>query len=475
VEIRDYVGMLRRGWPAIVLITVAVLGLTAVYLQLAPKRYEAHAVVYVSPKSPETFNDLVQGGSFASNVVTTYAEMIDSAVVLGPAAASLHPQRSVAELNDMVSADVRPETRLIDIVVNGSNTQDVTAIANAVAGSASRIIPGLDAGPNGASLVRVQQLRQAVEPTKASSPVVKRTLALGLIVGLCLGLGVTIAAQALDTRLRRVDDVRALTSLPLLAVLPPPSRAERRGMVVRDQPRGSAAEAYRTLRTNMRFREATDRRSFVFASVADDREGAQLPVNLSWTLAQAGQRVLLVDLDLRGSTVGDTLGIDSHGGMADVLMGQVTVAEVLHGTEHPNLDVVLSGTLQPSPSELLTEPALGGVLQEMEQNYDYVILHVPPVLTYTDAALISVSAGGTFIAVAAGRTRAQELSTALAALANVRIKPLGLVLTTAPKSALEHGTVALRRHRPRLGQDWPPPDRVSWTSDDESARRAAER
>lgn len=425
--------MLRRGWPVVALVTVVFIGLAALYLVVAPKSYESTTALFVSASDPRDVGDLQRGAEFSTKAVNTYADVVDSATVLGPVAGELRPQVSIDDLVEMVTATARESTTLIDITAVGQDPAQVAAVANAAAASATRIIPALEGTAQGRPLVQIQQIRPAVEPVSAVSPELDKVLALGFIVGLCVGLAVTITAQTLDTRIRRIDDVRELTEVPLLAVLPRPDRASHSSLVARDDPTGAAGEAFRTLRTNVRFLEAADRRSLVFTAAAGDRDGALVPLNLAWSLAQAGRRVLLVDLDLRQSTVGEALGIEAGAGLADVLSGRADLPAVTHSTRQPGLRVVLAGTTQPSPSDLLSAPVLTSLLRRMEREHDYVILHAPPLLSYSDAAVVSGAAGATFVTVAAGRNRSHELTTALTALANVRVEPLGLVLTGAPR------------------------------------------
>ena len=429
MEIRDYLRMLRRGWPAVVLITTIFVGIAAAYLVLAPKRYDATTVLLVSAASPKSISDLQQSVQFSATAAVTYAEIIDSTTVLGPVAERLRPQIPVDDLADMVESTVREETTLIDVTVSGTERRQVANIANAVGRSASQVIPELEETSSGRKLVRLQQIRSAVEPIEAASPMPKRTIALGFVVGLFVGLAVTIIAQTLDSRIRHVEEVGQLADVPLLAAVPRLRRSHRKSLVVRDSPSSVAGEAFRTLRTNISVLKSRDRPSLLVTAVTGDRDGAQVAVNLAWTLAQAGQRVLLVDLDLRRSTVGDMLGMPAATGMSDVLAGQDELADVIRPTEHPRLSVVLSGTAQPSPSELLSAPLMTEVLASMERQHDHVILHAPPLLSYTDAAVVAGLAGGTLITVAAGSTQGRQLTTALIALTNIRVKPLGLVLT----------------------------------------------
>ena len=429
MELRDYIRMLKRGWPVIVLVTALMVSLSALYVTVAPKSYEASTMLFVSGENPTSAGELSEGNSFALSAVTTYGKIIPSAAVLGPAGASLQPPQPASDLYSAVTAVVPEETTLIIITAAADDPQAAANLANAVAATSTQVLPALQASDSGRPLIAVQQLRPATPPPSPVSPDAKRVLALGLVVGLCVGLALTISAQTLDTRIRRADDVRSLTDVPLLAeVRHRKRRGQQRFLAVRDEPAGAAGEAYRTLRTNLGFMEPRQRRSLVFAAVTEDRNNAQVPANLAWSLAQAGWSVLLVDLDLRRSTIADTLGILPQHGLADVLLGKRNLPEVVIRTAEPHLRVVTAGTPQSSPSDVLSGPAMNNLLRRMEQEYDYVILHAPPLLYYTDAALVSRAAGGSVVTVAAGRTRAQELTTAMTALANVRIKPAGLVL-----------------------------------------------
>ena len=455
MEIRDYLRMLRHGWPAIVLITAIFVGIAATYLSLAPKRYDAGIVLYVSTANPVSIDDLQQGSQFSKGTAITYAEIIDSVTVLGDVSEELRPQISVNELADMVTVSVRPDTPLIDISVSGPDRARVATVANRVGATAVRKIPRLERTTTGRTLVRLQQIRVAEEPVRAASPDVTRTMALGFVVGLCVGLAVTIIAQTLDNRIRRVQEVRQLADVPLLAAVPRLKRDERRGLVVREKPASKAGEAFRALRTNISFLESKDRHSLLITAVDNDRDAALVPANLAWSLAQTGQRILLVDVDLRRSVIAEILGLAPAAGMSDLLAGQDRLEDLIRPTEHPYLSVILSGTAQAGPSELLSTPAISGALKWMERHFDHVILHAPPLLSYTDAAVVSVAVGGTLVTVAAGSTQAQHLTTALLALANVRVKPLGLVLTQVASSSIDLARVkggGATRFRARSGR-----------------------
>ncbi len=449
MDIRDYLRMLRRGWPVVLALAAVFLGVAALYVAVTPKVYQATAVLYVTTNDPASVTDLQLGAQFSANAITTYADIIDSVAVLGPVATGLRPQVSPDTVLSMVSASARPQTSLIDITATGTDPQQVQAIAAATAVSATRILPALETSQSGQSLIRIQQIRPATQPSQPISPNVKRILVLGFVVGLCLGLGTAIATQALDTRIRRVRDVGLLTELPILAVLPRVKRSQQHALLTPTDRSTASADAFRTLRTNLRFVEVKEQRSLVVTAIADGADGAHVPANLAWMLAEAGNLVLLVDVDLRDSAVEAAMRMAPAAGLAELLTGQVDLSDAIRPTDHQNLQVVLAGATPPNPSELLSAPLMTTTLRRMKSKYDYIVLHAPALLSNSDAAVVSRIAGGTLVTVTIGRTRAQEVAPAMTVLTNVGVRPLGLVLTRTGKSALDHRNPRTRPGRRR--------------------------
>lgn len=432
MELRDYLVMLRRGWPTILLVTALGIGCAVLYLAATPKQYVASAVLFISPKNPHSVTDLQLGSQYAVDTAPSYADIINSPTVLNSVTDALPSSYSVTQLQGIVVATARPTTALIDVTVKAGSGVEAATVANATATTASAIVPSIAEGDRAhATLVTLQVTRKALVPTAPVSPKASHILVLGFIVGFALGLALTISRQTLDTRLRRPEDVDHLTHLPVLTVVPKLNRRERAGIVVRDDPTSVPVESFRSLRTNLTYLQPQSRRSLLFAGVSAARDEAQVPINLAWSIAQTGRRVLLVDLDLRQSVVANILQLHGAAGMADVLAGKAELAEVAQGTTQPNLHVVVSGIGSAHPSDLLSRTTMEEVLRLAEEHYDYVILHAPPLLRYTDAAVLSRIASHTLVTVSVGHTRALELSAALSVLRNVHVEPLGVVLAGA--------------------------------------------
>lgn len=430
MDFRDYLQILKRGWVSIVLFALVGVAVAASYLAVAPRTYEATSVVFVSTQSSDTLTELQQGNTYAQQAVKTYVQLAVSPVVLQPVIRQLDLVTTPSELAADLSVGVRPETTLFEITARNANAEVAAQLANAVAVSAINEIGSLEStnAADGEPLVKLEQIQDAVVPTTAISPDAKIDIALGLIVGLAVGLAATILVQALDTRIRTPRDLWSLTERPLLSRVPQRRSAKKHAIVIRDDPSSAYGESFRTLRTNLRFLETSTARSFVVTSAVAGEGKSSVAANLAWALAEAKYSVVLVDTDLRNPAVGRLFSVSGPSGLSEFIVGRAGLNDVLLPSGHELLAVMLAGAVPPNPSELLGSDEMGEVMKLLERRFDYVILDAPPLLSFTDAAVVSAFAAGTVITVAAGRTKREELSSALLALANVGVTPTGIVL-----------------------------------------------
>lgn len=440
MEFRDYLRMLRRGWPIILLVTALTLGAAAAYLQIVPKRYDATAVVLVSAQGASSVSDMQVGAQYTQKAVKNYAELATSPLVLDPVIKDLGLTQTREEVKGQLNVATASDTTMLQITASGPQAAPAAALANAVASNLTTVVRDLETNRTvvgSRNFIRLTPVQTAQVPSIAVSPNVQRILAGALVVGLLLGLALTILLATLDTRIRRSRDFWGLTETPLLAAIPRARRAKTHPLVARDDPSGAVGEAFRTLRTNLRFLETSGPRSLLVASTVEEKNGVDVAANLAFALAEAGFRVALVDVDLRHPRVGLVMGVEHKQGLSDVLTDQASLADSLVATSHPKLTVLLAGTLPPNPSELLGSPEMHNVLGALEKQFDYVVLDAPAVLSYTDAAVVSVGADRTIVTVASGKTRSNELSAALRALNNVGTVPVGVVLTRVSAARMD--------------------------------------
>jgi Mrp family chromosome partitioning ATPase len=278
-------------------------------------------------------------------------------------------------------------------------------------------------------------------PRKGSQvkPTPSRNALLGIAFGLLIGLGLAFAAEALDRRVRTVEEVEEQLGLPLLASLPPPARRYGHGIAMIDQPRSPYAEALRRLATSIVFANP-DRpvRVLMFTS-ALEREGKSTTLaNVGVALAALGNRVVLVDLDLRRPTLSSLFGIRQLSGLTDVAVGRKPLDAALvevglsdltwvdEESDDPSnlpvrgsLHLLPTGPLPPSPGEFVASEALADrVLAPLCKKADYVLVDSPPACAFGDAARLSARVDAAVVVTRIGvanRSALQDLQRQLAA------------------------------------------------------------
>jgi tyrosine-protein kinase Etk/Wzc len=198
-------------------------------------------------------------------------------------------------------------------------------------------------------------------------------------------------------------------------------------------PADLAVEAIRSLRTSLHFARLEAKNNILMITGSSPNAGKTfISANLAAVTAQAGQRVLLVDGDMRRGTLHHLLGIKPPMGLSDVLVGGAEVAEVLQQGPLPNVDFIARGRVPPNPSELLMHENFTRFIANVVAAYDLIIIDTPPILAVTDAAVIGHHAGTSLLVARFGMNKAREL-----ALAKQRFEHNGVELKGAIFNAVE--------------------------------------
>ncbi|UJP41007.1 polysaccharide biosynthesis tyrosine autokinase [Cellulomonas palmilytica] len=430
MELHDYLGILRKRWLSILLITLVAAG-AALGLSLATTpQYTASTQLYVSVQGGATSSDLLQGSNYSRQQVTSYTQLVKSPLVLGPAIDELGLDLSSSDLAARVSANSPLNTSLINIQVTDEDPAVAAAIADTVATEFAAVIDELETpSEGGASTVKVSTVRPASAPSAPSSPNTKLNVALGLLVGLALGIGVAVLRAVLDTRIRTAQDVAQVTDAAVIATIGFDDDADAHPLIVHSSPQSERAEALRRLRTNLQFLDLADRpRSIVLTSSVPGEGKSTTAINLAITLADAGGRVALVDADLRRPSVARYMGLEGSAGLTTVLIGQAELADVVQPWGEGGLDVLTSGVIPPNPSEMLGSAAMGRLLDRLTAEYDHVIIDAPPLLPVTDAAILAKLSGGALVIAGAQKIHRDQLRESMGALETVGARVLGVVV-----------------------------------------------
>lgn len=200
-------------------------------------------------------------------------------------------------------------------------------------------------------------------------------------------------------------------------------------------PKSSMAEAYRTLRTNLGFASMDKSyRSILFNSTSPRDGKSTVASNLAVVMAQAGNRVVLIDADLRKPVQHQIFGLDNRRGFTNCLLKEVEVETVLHNGLVDNLYVLTSGPIPPNPAEILNSSRTDAILQELLEKYDYVFIDAPPVLAVTDAAILSTRVDGVVLVVNSGNTRINLAHEACEQFEKANARIIGVVLNQVKMS-----------------------------------------
>ena len=281
--------------------------------------------------------------------------------------------------------------------------------------------------------LNISILESAQAPSKPSAPNARKVLAMSLGFGLVLGAGLTLLRDQMDHRLGSAAEISQVLGLPVVGVVPHSSDGaddSETARAVALQPLSGMAEAYRMIRTAVYFGGAEDEMKTVLVTSPAAGEGkSTLSSNLAIAMAQAGQKVLLLDADFRKPSQHRIFNIDDDEiGLSDVLAGGNSFNQAIRPSGIESLDVLPCGSIPPNPSEMLNSRAFEASLDQLSQQYDRIVLDAPPVIPVTDARILGAICDSTLLVLNAEKSSRNTSQHAVEALMGVGGRILGVVV-----------------------------------------------
>lgn len=272
---------------------------------------------------------------------------------------------------------------------------------------------------------------EVIEPAEAPpenrfvSPRYVFNIVLSALIGLIAGIGLAFFIEYLDTSVKTVDDVERHLGLPVLGVIPQKVRS-----LMEEGPDSAHAEAYRVLRTNMQFARKGGGPGGAFAVVSGGAgEGKSTTLfNLAYVCAQLGDKVLIVDSDLRRPVQHTFLGVSNRFGLTNVLLKEAPVEEAIKATSLPNLHFLPSGKLPRTSLGLLDSQRMRELVRNLKARYDVVLFDSPPIVGVSDASILASEVDGVLLVVQYRKYPRDISSRARRMLDNVGAAVLGVVL-----------------------------------------------
>lgn len=461
MELQEYFSILRRRALMILLLGFFGGGAGLAYASTLPASYTSTSSVFVSAERGETSNELVQGATYTQNLVQSYVQLATMPAVLAPVAESLSLDTSPRSLAQSVSVDAPLNTVIIEIQATNRSPALAAKIADAVAASLAREAQELSPkGSDDKPSIDMELVAPAQVPISPSSP---NTRLWGLtltLAGLLAGTVYAFARELLDTRVRSEKDLQRVGEIPLIAAVPKTPRHGHDPIVMRTEPHGPRAEAYRRLLTNVQFSDVDNEIRSVLVTSALTGEGkTTTAVNLAIAAAERTDRVLLIDADLRRPTIAAIFGLEGAVGLTTVLRGDIEAEDAIVPLKKGMPDVLPAGIAPANPGQLLGSESMTSLLTRFQRHYDFIVVDSPPVVPLTDALTLTRLIDGTIVVARYRSTRRQQLARALDNLADVNARVFGIVLNRAKQEeASPYYEYTRRTHlRSRLRNTFRPP------------------
>lgn len=400
--------LVKKGWLiGITAVIGAMIALVTTVLFITPK-YQSSAMFYVNNNSLSLGEASL---SITSSDISASKSLVNSYIVILNTQESLNDvidyagvKRTYAELKSMIAAEAVGSTEIFRVTVTSEDPQEAEKIADAVAYVLPKRIGSIIEGTS------AKVVDAAILPTRSSSPNYTKNTMIGFVVGLALMAAIVVIRELMDITIRKEEDITQTCTHPVLASVPDmevdtkggyyygygKSKSSQKSKNGSNELVGggisfAAAESYKLLRTKLQFSFGDEKTCHIVGvSSALTGEGKSLTaINLAYSTCQLGKRVLLIDCDLRRPSLADKLPISKTPGLSDFLSGQIGAENLLQRcslkADAMSFHAIAPGHMPPNPLELLTSPRMEKLLLKLRENYDYIILDLPPVGEVSDA------------------------------------------------------------------------------------------
>jgi len=421
---------------------------------LLPKSYTATSTLYVGGRiAADAFVDTTR----IEQNTRTYATLAGNPNVAELVAASLPVNLTRTQLLERMSFAPVERTPLIQIGAEADTPEEAQELANTYAEVFVERVSELFEDGRAPAPISISE--EAVVPVSPSKPNPPLYIGFGTLLSLILGFGVALLRERLDTRVRVAAEDDSVLGEPIMARIP---RIDGRG----DKASREVDDRFRVLKTNLDFVGENPARVIVVTSPGVSEGKSTVSANLALAAAADGERVVLIEADLRRPGLDSTAIADSATrssvGLSNYLVGAATEAEALTThPDHPELSVIWSGVIPPNPTALLSSHRLDTLISSLRLDFDRVIIDTCPISVGADASVIASRVDGALYVIDERSTRRQDAQAGLNQLRGVRAQLLGIVLNRAAMAGVESyyykedSSSALERSSARRGKKSP--------------------
>lgn len=434
-----FAALLRKSW---LMVLGGMLGAVILFLStyfFEPVQYRSSTMFYVNNSNTIYTGDLGLGGTSASgisladrsaskNLVFTYIAILKTRESVEDIIDYSGIDATYEEVQDMISAAPVEDTEIFRVYVSSSDPVETQELANAIAYVLPKRIATIVEGSS------AQIVEASVTAASRSGPNYEKSGKTGFLAGFLVTMMIVATAYAMDTAIHTEDDLTRYFSAALLSAIPDMTAGlGKKQPLVGNQISFAAAEGYKLLRTKLEFSFADEGGCHIIGvtSAAAGEGKTTTAANLACNFADLGRRVLLVDCDMRLPSMHEKLPVRRNPGLSEFLTGQRTEAEVIQACAsegNHTFHLIAAGRVPPNPMELLGSARMSALLEQMREQYDHILLDLPPVGEVGDALTAAKLADGMLVVVQQNKTDRKSLNSALRQLHFVDSRILGLVL-----------------------------------------------
>lgn len=426
IELKEVLKTIKKRFYIVILITISSLLFSIYYSnsKIKPLYKVETSVIIGNSIDKEGTKFRIDDVKTYQDFMATYSAIVKTTVVSEKTIKVLKLNISSESLKDSIVAIPREGTQFMDLQLIWTTPKEAVDILN----SFTKVF--IDEAKSIYPTCNIRIMEKVKEPQLVISSSRKLYIALGLFGGIMISLLIIFGLEFVDNSLKSEEDIEKYLKIPVIGLIPKEKkRIHDISLEFLKKLDYSVMEAYRTLRTNIYFTSIyKDVRTIVVTSGKPGEGKTATSSMLSVLMALNGKKTLLIDCNLRKSSIHQVFNFSNDVGLTNILLGEVKWMEVVHKSEIENLFVLTAGVKPPNSPELLSSAKMKEVMELLKCEFDYIILDTPPVGIVTDAQVLSPFADGYLLVVSSGEAVRKDTIKAkeLIQYANGRI--LGVLL-----------------------------------------------
>ena len=410
--------------------------------------YTAHVQLYVNPNESTGSGDLNEL-NYAQKIISTYINFLKTNQFYEEVIEGSGLNYTANDLRGMTTIQSIDNTEIFEISVTSNDPENSFLLVKTM----QEIAPDFIRNIKDTSEISI--VDPVILPDSPSGPNILFNTLVGGILGMLLSTVVSFAWETFNIKIKGREELVRRYCIPVLGNIPAYKHTDRglfdfipymrkrgnqiqqRAVAVEDK-RFDVNEAFQELKTNIRFTLFNKGcKKLIITSPLPEEGKSTTSSNLAIKLAQSGERVLLLDCDLRKGKIGSYFNLRSRPGMSDVLSGLLSEKDVIQNTNYEKLKIITMGSIPPNPAELISSPQMEEFIQRVEKDYDYIIIDSPPVNVVSDILGIAKLVDGIAIVVREGVTSHPNVANALEKFKLTDTVVLGFIINGASQNQVK--------------------------------------